>query len=256
MATKPKAPGTSVAVKKPVSGNVVSIQEALKAQASALAGRTMPATGNQIRLSPGKFTLPDGTSTPGPLELVVVDFVSKNTYYTEGFDPKNIVPPTCFAIGTDIKSMVPSPNSPVNQNHGGDCAGCPQNQWESDPKGGRGKACKNSRLTAVLPPDATSETPMWLLATSPTGVKSFDAFVASVATMYEMPPVGSIVTVSLNPNETFAQLVFSDPVPNFNVGEHFARQGEAQKMLNVEPDVSGWVAPTAKGRTAKPAVRR
>lgn len=256
MATKPKAPGTNVAVKKSASGNVVSIQEALKAQAVALAGRTAPVTGNQIRLSPGKFTLPDGTSTPGPLELVVVDFVSKNTYYPEGFDPKNIVPPTCFAIGTDIKSMVPSPNSPINQNQGSDCASCPQNQWESDPKGGRGKACKNSRLMAVLPPDATDETPMWLLATSPTGVKSYDAFVASVATMYEMPPVGAVVTVSLNPNETYAQLVFTDPVPNSNVGTHFARQGEAQKMLAVEPDVSGYVAPAPKGRGAKPAVRR
>ena len=254
MATKPKP--TAVAVKKATSGNVVSIQEALKAQAVALAGRTAPATGSKIRLSPGKFTLPDGTSTPGPLELVVVDFVSKNTYYPDGFDPRNIVPPTCFAIGTDIKSMVPSPNSPVNQNQGSDCASCPQNQWESDPKGGRGKACKNSRLMAVLPPDATDETPMWLLATSPTGVKSFDAFVAAVATMYEMPPVGSVVTVSLNPNETFAQLVFSDPVPNPNVGVHFARQGEAQKMLAVEPDVSGWVAPTAKGRATKPTARR
>lgn len=256
MATKPKPSTTAVAVKKPVSGNVVSIQEALKTQAATLADRTKPATGNQIRLSPGKFTLPDGTTTPGPLELVVVDFVSKNAYYPDGFDPKNIVPPTCFAIGTDIKSMLPSPNAPVNQNAGSDCATCPQNQWESDPKGGRGKACKNSRLMAVLPPDATEDTPMWLLATSPTAVKSFDAFVSSVATMYEMPPVGSVVTVSLNPNETYAQLVFSDPVPNANVAVHFARQGEAQKRLTVEPDVAGYVAPAPKGRTAKPVPRR
>ena len=250
MATKPKAPATStaVAVKKPVSGNIVSIQDALKAQAALMGSRTAPATGAAIRLSPGKFTLPDGTTTPGPLELVIVDFTSKNAFYEGAYDPKNISPPACFAIGNDIKNMVPSPNSPKAQ--ASDCASCPMNQFGSD---GDGKACKNSRLLAVLPPDADADTPMWTLATSPTANKGFDGHVASVARIFEMPPIGVVTSVSLDPNTTYAKLMFSDPQPNANVGVHFARQEEARVMLAVEPDVSGFESkakakPKAGGR--------
>ncbi len=242
MATKKTS--TDVAVKKPVSGNIISIQEALKAQVALMAGRTQPAGGNAIRLSPGKFTLPDGTTTAGPLELVVVDFTSKNLFYEGNYDPKNIVPPNCFALGNDIKNMVPSTNAPEPQAK--DCGTCPNNQFGSS---GDGKACKNSRVLAVLPPDADEDTPMWILATSPTANKSFDGMVSSVARLFEMPPVGVVVTVSLDPATTYAKLVFSDPKPNANVGVHFARQAEAREMLAIEPDVSAFVA-KPKGKAA------
>ena len=94
MATKPKT-GTAVAVK--ASSNIVSIKDALKAQALAMTGRTAPSTGSAIRTTQDKqFVLPDGTKTPGPLELVIVDFTSKNAFYPGAFDPKNITPPACF----------------------------------------------------------------------------------------------------------------------------------------------------------------
>lgn len=250
MATTPKAPKTStaVAVKKPTSGNIVSIQEALKAQVASLAGRTAPASGAAIRLSPGKFTLPDGTTSPGPLELVIVDFTTKHAFYEGAYDPKNISPPACFAIGNDIKNLVPSKNSPKPQ--ASDCASCPMNQFGSD---GDGKACKNSRVMAVLPPDADEDTPLWTLATSPTANKGFDGYVASVARIFELPPIGVVTSVSLDPATTYAKLVFSDPQPNPNVGIHFARQEEAKKMLAVEPDVSSFdskakAKPKAGGR--------
>lgn len=263
MATKPKT--TAVAVK--ASANIVSIAETLKAQAAALAGRTAPASGNVIRISQDKnFLMPDGTKSPGPLELVVVDFTSKNVYYPDGFDPKNIVPPTCFAIGADIKSMVPSKNSPINQNAGSDCASCAMNQWESDPKGGRGKACKNSRMLAVLPPveldakgkpkTAVADMQLLTMTVSPTATKSFDAFVTSTARIFESSPVGVIVTVGFNPNETYPSLMFgNDPAINEHVGDYMGRQDEAKALLTVEPDVSGWVAP-AKGAKAKAVGRR
>lgn len=37
--------------------------------------------------------------------------------------------------------------------YGGDCAMCPLNQWDSDLKGGRGKACREYRTLALLQPD-------------------------------------------------------------------------------------------------------
>lgn len=240
---KPK--GTAVAVKG--SSNVVSIQEALRAQAAAMSEKTAPASGNYIRISPGKFTLPDGTQT-AELQLVVVDFASTNKFYEGAFDPKNITPPACFAIGTNPLKMAPSDNSPLKQ--AVDCQSCPNNQFGS---AGDGKACKNSRILAVLPPDADADTPMWLLATSPTANKGFDGYVSGVARVFQMPPVGVITTVSLDPSVTYAKLMFSDPQPNPNLDVHFARQAEAKEMLAIEPDVSGY---EAKKPAKKAAGRR
>jgi len=244
-AGKPKAAGTAVAVKG--GTNVVSIQEMLRAQAAAMSERTAPAGGNAIRVTQDKqFMLPDGTKTPGPLELVIIDFTSKNSFYEGAFDPKAIAPPACFAIGTNPLKMVPSDNAPLAQ--ATECASCPNNQFGS---AGTGKACKNSRVLAVLPPDADENTPMWILATSPTANKGFDGFVTSVARVFQTPPVGVVATVSFDPNETYAKLVFSDPQPNANVAVHFARQDEARAMVAAEPDVSSFVkAPPARGKVA------
>lgn len=246
--TAPKTPpkSTAVAVKKATSGNIVSIQEALKAQAGAMAGRTAPATGSAIRVTQDKqFLLPDGTKTPGPLELVIVDFTSKNLFYEGAYDAKNITPPACFSIGNDIKTMLPSKNAPLPQ--AADCNSCLMNQFGS---AGDGKACKNSRVLAVLPPDADEDTPMWILATSPTANKGFDGYVGQVARVFEMPPIGVVTTVSFDPSVTYAKLLFTNPQPNSAVGVHFARQDEAKAMLAVEPDVSGFVQkPKPKART-------
>jgi hypothetical protein len=243
MATKPKT-STAVTVKKSSSANIVSIQEALKAQAAAMGDRTAPAGGNAIRVTQDKqFLLPDGTKTPGPLELVIVDFTAKNAYYEGAFDPKNITPPACFSIGSNPLKMVPSKNSPLIQ--AADCQSCRMNEFGSD---GNGKACKNARMLAVLPPDADENTPMWILATSPTANKGFDGFVTSVARVFQTPPVGVIATVGFDANETYAKLVFSNPQPNSQLAVHFARQDEAAAMLAVEPDVSKFVkTPPARG---------
>lgn len=246
MATKPKT-GTAVATTKATSGNIVSIKDALKAQAALMSGRTAPATGSSIRVTQDKqFLLPDGTKTPGPLELVIVDFTSKNMFYEGAYDPKNISPPACFSIGTDIKSMAPSKNSPAPQ--ASDCSSCPMNQFGS---AGDGKACKNCRVLAVLPPDADADTPLWILSTSPTANKGFDGYVGQVVRLFDMPPIGVVTTVSFDSSVTYAKLVFSDPKPNGNVAAHFTRMDEAKQMLAVEPDVSGFVS-----KAKKPAGRR
>jgi hypothetical protein len=242
---------TAIAVRKPTGGAIVSIQEALKAQVAGMSERTQPAGGNKIKLSPGKFSLPDGTEAQGELQLVVVDFVTVHKFYEGKYDSKNIVPPGCFAIGVNPKQMTPSANSPNLQSES--CQGCPMNEFGSS---GEGKACKNGRLLAVLPPDADDKTDMWLLEVSPTALKNFDGYVNSVARQFQMPPVGVITTVSLDPNVDYPKLVFSDPQPNNNLELSFARQGEAREMLNVEPDVSGWQAPNTKGRAAAKPVRR
>lgn len=253
MATKKATTKTStaVAVKKPASTAIANIQDLLRKQAEANAARVAPATGKSIRIGQDKtFTLPDGTKTREPLQLVVVDFVSRNEFYVGAYNKDDISPPACFAIGPDPTTLVPSNNSPEKQNDV--CKGCPQNEFGSSPTGA-GKACKNQRYLAVLPPDADDETDIWLLKVSPTGIKSFDGFVAGASRM-QMAPVQMVVTVGFSDAVQYPSLEFSDPQPNENLAVHFARQDEAREMLMAEPDVSSYSAePKAK---AKPASRK
>lgn len=241
-ASKPAKTGTAVAVKKPSSGAVVNIAEMLRAQAAAMSERTAPASGISIRVGQDKMlSLPDGSKADS-LDLVVVDFVARNEFYEGKYDPKNIVPPICVAIGSNPLKLVPDDSSPNKQND--DCSSCPMNAFGSD---GEGKACKNGRILAVLPADADEDTPIWLLKVSPTALKGFDGFVQNTARTFQMPPVGVIVTVSCDENKTYASLTFSNAVPNPNLNVHFARQEEARALLNTVPDM------TAHAPAAAPA---
>lgn len=246
--TAPKT-STAVAVKKPASGAIVSIQEQLRAQAAAAASKIAPAGGNKIRYSKGKFVLPDGSEAE-TLDVVVVDFASMNTYYENGYDKDNIVPPNCFAIHPEPKGMIPSANSPDKQCD--DCGSCPMNTFGS---AGAGKACKNTRLLAVLPPDADADTPMWTLSVPPTAIKGFDGYVGSVLRTFQMPPVAVVTTVSLDPNEDYFKPLFGDARLNDNLEVHFARREEAEEMLAVEPDVSSF-GQTKAAPARKPAPAR
>lgn len=243
--TKPaaKSAPAGTAVAKRASGSVISITEALKAQAAKLSEKIGSVSGISINLKGKKFTFPDGRKTSDPVELVIVDFVSMNSFYEGEYDEKNPAPPACFAIGDVPIQLVPSKNAPVAQ--ASECKGCPMNEFGSS---GEGKACKNMRVLAVLPPDADAETPIWLLKVSPTGLKNFDGFVRSVSTTFQLPPIGVVATVSFNDDKAYPQLEFSNPVPNEQLAVHFARQEEARKLLTEEPDVSSYQAPAPKKR--------
>lgn len=253
MATKPKTAAlktpsdkasTSVALKSAGGDALVAVKAQMALDLAKVAGMTAPASGNMIRVTQDKqFILPDGTKTPGPIDLVIIDFNSRNTLYAGAYDPKNIESPICFAIGDSPTTMVPSSNSPEKQCDS--CAGCAMNQYESATTG-KGKACNNNRILAVLPADTDEDTPMWTLSVSPTALKGFDGYVNSIARQFQVPPYGVVTRVSFNPNVTYASLVFSDPQPNQNLEMAYSRRAEAAKMLVVEPDVSGYVAAPKK----------
>lgn len=246
--TKPKT--TAVATTKKSAGGLVSVQEMMAAQLAALQGKTAPAGGNAIRVTQDKqFQLPDGSKTPGPLQVVIVDFTSRNEFYEGAFDKNNITSPACFAIGDIPTKLVPSANSPVKQCD--DCASCPMNQFGS---AGAGKACKNTRVLAVLPPDADDETPLWTIKVSPTALKNFDGYVKNVSRMFNMPPVGVVTEISFDESKDYASLSFGNPVPNEGVANHIVRTAEAKELLAQEPDVSSFGAAPAK-KSAAPARR-
>lgn len=251
-AKKAAAPKTTaVAVKKPAAGGLVSVKEMMAAQLAALQGKTAPAGGNAIRITQDKqFILPDGSKTPGPVQVVIVDFTSRNEFYEGAYDKNNIVPPTCFAIGDIPAKLVPSSNSPVAQSE--DCASCPMNAFGS---AGAGKACKNTRVLAVLPPDADEDTPLWTIKVSPTAIKNFDGYVKNVSRMFSVPPVGVVTEISFDDSKDYASLSFGEPVLNENAAVFLGRLSEAKEALAAEPDVSSYGQQAAKPAAKTPARR-
>ena len=253
-AAKPKATGTAVAVKK-TGGAVVDIQAAMRAELAGLSERTAPAGGDKIQLKGKVFTLPDG-SKHDSLDVVIVDFMAVNNYYEGSFDPKSIVPPTCFAIGQIPTSLVPSKNAPVRQSDS--CGGCPMNQYESATTGS-GKACKNQRRLALLPPDADADTPLWIMDIPPTSLKSFDGYIRSTSSKFGVLPVGLITTITFDDTVDYPSPRFGNPTLNENIEQHWPRRSEAMERLSAEPDVSGYVEPAKPGARkapARPAARR
>lgn len=237
---------TKAVAKKKTTGTAVATVNRAEA-AAALRARLMAPTGDKIKISNKQFKLPSG-DVLDYLSIVVVDFVYYNAYYEGAFDPNNIVPPNCFSLAEEPKSAVPSPNSPEVQHD--NCAGCWANEFRSS---GKGKACQNRVLLAVLPTDATEETPFIILDISPTAIRGFSSYLTSVARGGKMPY--EVVThVECNPATKHDVAVFSleqeledDPF----IGMIESRLGEARERLMTEPDVSAFKAEKAPAKGAR-----
>jgi len=243
-ATKPV--GTALAKAK--ANLPANIQEQFAAEVAALQKRIAAPSGDRIKCTRAKtFKLPNGLEVD-EIECVIVDFVAASFYYSKGYNEDSIVPPDCFAIGLEPAGLIPSDNSPDAQC--ASCAGCWANQFKSAPNG-KGKACKNVRLIAIIPLDADETTQPMILKASSTALTSFDGHVAKVASMYGVPVRGVTTKVTMS-DDDYASLRFSiierlspkDPL----LAIAQSLKETAMTRLLTEPDVSA-----AK---AEPAARR
>ena len=168
-------------------------------------------TGNKISTNNKIFTLPNGVQTNKPLTVIVVDYRNYSVYYPGTYDPKNKVPPVCWAIASDNKTshqnLVPGNNvqNPVNPQ----CEGCKWAQWKTG-QGGKGKACKERIRVALVPLDGlTDKTPVWLLDVSPTGLDSFGKLVNLVKAEHGKPIMAGITKISFMAGVDYAKLNFN-----------------------------------------------
>ena len=221
---------------KPASKKTGTALMTMSSELEDLRARLTAPTGNRIKLDNKQFKLPNG-DTLDALDAVILDFVYMNKFYEGSYDSANIVPPNCFAINPLPNELTPSPNSPDIQSQTG-CAGCAMNQFGT---AGKGKACQNRILVAILPADATAETAISILDVSPTGIKPFSAYVSAVARSLQRPPYGVITRIECNPAVKWDVLQFSDPqlIDQEDFIEMIiARRQEARELLMVEPDVT------------------
>lgn len=248
-----KKTGTAVAAKR--ESLPVNIQALLDKQKQMVMDKIGKPTSSAIQIKQNKnFVLPNGEITEGPIDLVILDFVSMNTYYDGVYDPNNPAPPICFAIGDNPDALIPSVNALEVQAE--TCAVCPMNKYESAARG-RGKACKNMRVMAVMAADAAVDDPIWLLRVSPTGLKAYDGYVRNLAQRNNMAAIQVVTKVGFDPKEDYPSLRFAPErvLEQDELGFFLGRLEEAAELIRVEPDYSH-EEEEAKPAARKPAVRK
>lgn len=135
----------------PVLTNQAEVMETL--------GENMETLGDSFRMQFDRVKIPSGggisfeiigeDGTPEPvkeIQGVVIDGHPCNACWKE-VGTANSNPPDCSSV--DGKTGTGSEVLGIES--GQACATCPYNQWGSDPRGGRGKHCKNMVRLAALP---------------------------------------------------------------------------------------------------------
>jgi hypothetical protein len=176
---------------------------AVSAQAAAMEAPK----GGFISFKGGNMSYDENLIPGNTMDVIVLDFVLENGIFREKYNPSKPASPMCYAIGRDEDALKPHEESEEPQHT--DCATCPNNEWGSDPEGGRGKACKNTRRIAVIPadclksgPEAIKKAGMVMCKLPVTSLKNFSTFVNQAVKVMDTPPFGVVVRLSTKPHPT------------------------------------------------------
>lgn len=199
-----------------------------------------------------------GKPVPGNrMNVIVLATSYENTYYPNAFDPNNISSPVCFAQSLKDDEMAPHENSAKVQSDSG-CKNCWAHEWGSDPKGGRGKACKQVRKLALIPAydeEGTIETAeMATLRVPVMSVKNWSSYASDRATLQGLPFYCFVTEVSVRPDPRSQFVVEFSPQGILDSEEKLkavmARIPQAESML-----LTPYAQASEEEEAAKPAAQ-
>jgi hypothetical protein len=192
-----------------MSTSLVDIKAQLKAELERQRERLAPVAGGSISTAGKVFTLPDGRSSQGPLQLVILDWRIHHAFYTGMYDPAKPVPPVCWAAGPSVADCAPPARVPSPK--AATCLDCAFNQFGSAAGGtGKGKACKETRRLAVIAPDAQTEAEIIMLEVSPTGITPFEKYILLLQGK-GLHPVQVTTEVAFRSDAAYPTLTFGSP---------------------------------------------
>jgi len=176
--------------------------EALLAGMAQEAAKTERPSTSSVSFKAGMVAY-NGTPVPGnKLDCIIIASSHANKLYEGKYDPGNITNPSCYAYSPDGMNMVPHP-SVVDPKHD-NCTSCPNNQWGSDPSGGKGKACKNTRSLALIPastkPEEIADAEVAIANLPVTSGQNFGTYVNKLATLFNRPPLGMVTQIGTAPD--------------------------------------------------------
>lgn len=216
--------------------DLVNYQAMLLAELKDLSKTVAAPSGAKISVKGKVFTLPSGQQMQGPLRAIILDWRNVNMYYEGVYNPNQLVKPTCVAVNKDIDGLAPM--GTVSNPQAPSCGECQKNTWGSDPKGGKGKACKNTvQLALVLdsPGMLTEQSTVYTISVSPTGVSSWANFVNKLKDLHGLLTLQLVSELSFVPASAFPTLVFApteERVPEAKFPVVFALRKAAQTLLD------------------------
>jgi hypothetical protein len=218
--------------KKDESKNLpVSVEDQIRKELAEQKGHIGALPSNKIQLKNKEFTLPDGQSTPGPIEVIVLDYVWFMVHYPGVYNSNNPQQPNCFAVGRETpQSGELKPHETVKQAQHSDCKDCPKNEWGSAPSG-KGKACKNQRRLIVIPVKFDEDTEPMTVYVSPGGLKHFDAYVSRLQNEHGLLPAQVITEISFDKDQTYPLLQFRFVEKHANVNAAWAIKERSKEIL-------------------------
>ena len=206
-----KAPQTALAA-APGAGGLTLPSELLAQLAEEAkddAAKERPAI-SRISLKSGVMSYGGTPMANNEVEAIIVGASFRNTFYAGRYDPNNIKNPNCFALSLDDEDMKPDDN--VAEPEHETCKGCPQNEWGSDPNGGRGKACKQSRRLVLIPanaltdaagnanPEGVKVAELAMMDLPVTSVKNYSQFVNTLAATANVPAWAAVCKIKVVPD--------------------------------------------------------
>ena len=135
------------------------------------------------------------------IQVIIVGSAFENQYFPDRYDPNKVVSPTCWAVAHEEDDLAPYQDECTKAHHT-DCESCDFNEWESDPAGGRGKACKNTRRLAMITLDQLGNPAADVVyARLPvTSVANWSKYVTQIGNVVKRPAWGVITEMSTVPD--------------------------------------------------------
>lgn len=164
------------------SKELINWQEKMREEAQAVA-KTERVSADRLSFKSGILSYMDKAMPDNEMECIIVASATEQVLYTERYNPDKQTPPDCFALARPGEDLIPHEVVPEPINSA--CAGCKYNKFNSDLQGGKGKACKERRRLAVMPPPGKIEDiaeAELVMASIPTmSVKNWAAYVNTLA---------------------------------------------------------------------------
>lgn len=206
------------------STQVLDLQAELQRDLANMANTITKPTGQKIKITAGRWALPNGKTSIEPLRVIVLGWRWMNRYYPGIFDASDIQSPACWAVGEEPDKMAPTGGE--DEQHT-DCATCPQNKFGSN---GKGKACRNGARIAMVAADLKSDIVYFDVA--PTTIKSFSETVSKLAST-GTHPLQAVVEVDIDTKVSYAKATFTVVgLHDQDIARVYALKKEAGEVLS------------------------
>jgi hypothetical protein len=182
------------------SKEVVNYEEQMAKEAKAVA-KTERVSADKFNLQSGILSYMGNPMPDNQMDVIILTALSENVHYAGDWDPDNITPPTCFALGEPGTLLHPHEvvPEPIHDN----CNGCPYMKFKSAPNK-KGKWCKEKRRLACTPysekPEDLVNSDLAMLLVPVMSVKNWSTYVNMVSAKYHRPSWGMVTRVKVVPD--------------------------------------------------------